>query len=51
MRNLLLCAFLLASFAGAADLTGTWRFEQTSPNGRKRVSTYIFKAEGNKFSG
>src|SRR5258708_40087288 len=51
MRSLLFCALLLASYAGAADLTGTWRFEQTSPNGRKRVSTYIFKAERNKFTG
>src|SRR5260370_13369439 len=51
MRSLVLCACMLASYASAADLTGTWRFEQTSPNGRKRVSTYIFKAEGNKFSG
>ena len=51
MRNLPLCALLLASYADAADLPGTWRCEQTSQNGRKRVSTYIFKAEGNKFTG
>src|SRR5260370_39215138 len=51
MRKLLLCALLSASLASAAELTGTWRFEQTSPNGRKRVTTYVFKAEGNKFTG
>jgi len=51
MRNFLLCTLLLAGYAGAADLTGTWRFEQTSPNGRKRVSTYVFKCEDNKFTG
>src|SRR5260370_648045 len=51
MRNLLLCALVLASLTSAADLTGTWRFEQTSPNGRRRVATYVFKAEGNKFTG
>ncbi len=51
MRNILLCALLLTSYAGAADLTGTWRFERTSQDGRKRVSTYVFKSEGNKFTG
>src|SRR5216683_2859352 len=51
MRKLLVCALVLAPVACAADLAGTWRFEQTSPNGRKRVTSYVFKAEGNKFTG
>src|SRR5712671_3335254 len=45
------CLFLVATLAGAADLAGTWRFEQTSNNGRKRVITYVFRTDGNQFTG
>lgn len=41
----------LAGSLIAADLGGTWRFEQTMPNGRKRMTTYVFKVDGNKFTG
>jgi alpha-galactosidase len=57
MRNLVLCFSLLAPLLGAADLAGTWHFEsagQPGPNGqpgRGRQANYVFKVEGNKFTG
>src|ERR1700730_12820773 len=51
MIKLLLGILLLAPVAGAADLNGTWQFEQTGRNGQKRVTTYVFKVQGNKFTG
>lgn len=50
MRTAFLC-LLLSSVIGAADLGGTWHFEQTGRNGQKRETFYIFKAEGDKFTG
>jgi alpha-galactosidase len=54
MRRILFSLFLLASLGSslwAADITGAWYFERTSANGRKTEGYYVFKADGNKFSG
>jgi alpha-galactosidase len=51
MYKTILGAMILASLASAVDLNGTWQFEQTGRNGQKRVTTYIFKVQGNKFTG
>src|SRR5215813_8589898 len=48
----LLQLFVLASgIAAAADLAGTWKFEQTAQNGRRRMTMYVFKTDGNTFTG
>ena len=51
MRNLSIAMFVLGSVAGAADLSGTWQFEMTARSGQKRVTTYVFKTDGTKFTG
>ena len=47
----LVLAFLCASFALAADVSGKWRAEFTTPDGTQRVNTFAFKAEGEKAEG
>ncbi len=42
---------LAAAVSFAADLSGTWRFEQTARDGSKRQTLYIFKADGSTFTG
>lgn len=44
-----LCAVICA--AAAADLTGKWRAEFTTPDGTQRVNTFTFKVEGDKVTG
>ncbi len=51
MRKLALCLLLAASAVDAGGLAGTWHFEQTFANGRKRDVTYVFKVDGNQFTG
>jgi alpha-galactosidase len=51
MRKILFALFAISTLTWAADLSGTWRFEQTGNNGRKRITTYVFRVEGNKFTG
>jgi len=57
MRKFLVCFSLIAPLLGAAELAGTWHFEspaQTGPNGQPRrgfQANYVFKVEGNKFTG
>ena len=56
MRNLVLCFSLMAPLLGAADLAGTWHFEtpgQAAPGqvGHGRQANYVFKVDGNKFTG
>jgi len=51
MYKVLVGILLLGPVLGAADLNGTWQFEQTGRNGQKRVTTYVFKVEGKKFTG
>ena len=42
---------LLAGLAAAADVSGKWKAEFTSPDGAQRVNTFTFKVEGEKLSG
>jgi len=42
---------LLAWLAVAADVSGKWKAEFTSPDGAQRVNTFTFKVEGEKLSG
>ena len=51
MRNLAFSLLFLSTCLGAADLAGTWQVEQTGCNGQKRVTTYVFKTDGAKFTG
>ena len=51
MQNFGLCLLLMATVSSAADLAGTWRFEQTGRSGQKRVTTYVFKTDGDTFTG
>jgi alpha-galactosidase len=51
MRTALLTIALLAPVAVAADLAGSWQFEHTTPSGHKWQVVYVFKTEGNQFTG
>ncbi len=51
LSALFVCLFLIASAACAADITGAWQFERTGPNGMRFIGYYVFKADGNKFTG
>ncbi len=42
---------LLALSAAAADVSGKWRAEFTTPDGQQRVNTFTFKVEGEKLTG
>lgn len=50
-----LCGFALAALfvvaAAAADVTGKWQAEFTTPNGQTRVTTFNFKVDGTKLTG
>jgi hypothetical protein len=50
-RLLLWLAVLLPLLAAAADLSGTWKAEFTTPDGQQRVNTFTFKVEGDKVTG
>src|ERR1017187_5056953 len=57
MFRLASCVLLLSALASAADLAGTWQFEQAGRGGRGGqpgapiVNTFVFKVDGNKFTG
>src|ERR1035441_4187738 len=57
MFRLASCVLLLSTLASAADLAGTWQFEQAGRGGRGGqpgppiVNTFIFKVDGTKFTG
>ena len=56
MRNrvawcVVVVGMLLAGLAAAADVSGKWKAEFTSPDGEQRVNTFTFKVEGEKLSG
>ena len=52
MRKILVCLALLAAAPQTAvNLSGTWRFEQTNANGRKRVTICVFQPHGSTFTG
>jgi hypothetical protein len=42
---------VLASLAFAADVSGKWRAEFTTPDGTARVNSFEFKVEGDKVTG
>ncbi|MEK7408776.1 MAG: hypothetical protein AAB225_27235 [Acidobacteriota bacterium] len=53
-RVLLLAAaagLVLSPAAAAADVSGKWRAEFTTPDGTQRVNTFTFKVEGGKLTG
>ena len=41
----------VASLATAADVSGKWKAEFTSPDGAQRVNTFTFKVAGEKLTG
>ncbi len=47
----LVALMLLVCVASAADVTGKWKSEMTSPDGQTRTSTYDFKQDGDKLTG
>jgi hypothetical protein len=51
MRKIVWLALLLAAVAAAADVSGKWRAEFTTPDGTARTNTFIFKQEGEKLTG
>jgi hypothetical protein len=42
---------LALAVAMAADVSGKWRAEFTSPDGTQRVNTFTFKVDGDKLTG
>ena len=53
-KRLWLCitaAALLLPIAAAADISGKWKAEFTSPDGTPRTNTFTFKVEGTKLTG
>ncbi len=52
-KTMIASLFMLSFSAGlvAADITGAWYFERTSASGRRTEGYYVFKADGNKFTG
>ncbi len=51
MRRLAVSFLFASALLGAADLAGTWQREEAGDNGRKLVTTYVFKTDGNRFTG
>ena len=47
----LAAGILLSSAAVAADVTGKWKAEFTTPDGTPRVNTFTFKVEGANLTG
>ncbi len=45
----MVCA--VAILAVAADVSGKWRAEFTTPDGTQRVNTFTFKVDGDKVTG
>lgn len=44
-------ACALAAVAIAADVSGKWRAEFTTPDGTQRINTFTFKVDGDKVTG
>ena len=55
MKNVLwgafIAAMLLAVTAMAADVSGKWKAEFTTPDGTARVNTFVLKADGATLTG
>jgi hypothetical protein len=49
--NLMVLRCVFASFAIAADVTGAWKVEFTTPDGTQRVNTFLLKMDGEKVIG
>jgi hypothetical protein len=43
--------FAFVSLSLAADISGKWKADYTSPDGTARTSTFEFKADGEKLTG
>ena len=48
--RILTIACILALVAFAADVSGKWRAEFTTPDGTQRVNTFTFKVDGDKLT-
>jgi len=44
-------AILLSAVALAADISGKWKAEFSTPDGTQRVNTFTFKVDGGKLTG
>ena len=44
-------ALLLSALAMAADVSGKWKAEFTTPDGTQRVNTFTFKSDGGTLTG
>ena len=44
-------AILLSIAAVAADISGRWKAEFSTPDGTQRVNTFSFKVDGGKLTG
>lgn len=51
VRAILLAMLMLAVIGLAADVTGKWKAEFTTPDGQTRTSLFTFKVEGDKLTG
>jgi len=56
MRKMVFSLVLLAPLLGAAELSGTWKFQpppdpNAPPNRQPREIVYVFKVDGTKFTG
>lgn len=56
MRKLAFSLLLIAPLLGAAELSGTWKFQpapnpQAPPNRQPRAIVYVFNVDGTKFTG
>lgn len=54
IRKVVLTSLMLMAIGStlvAADISGAWYFERTAANGRRTEGYYVFKADGNKFTG
>lgn len=49
--SLVLIAVLLPATAEAADVSGRWKAEFTTPDGTARVNTFTFKVDGENLTG
>lgn len=51
IRSTGMLAVLLSAVALAADVSGKWKAEFSTPDGTKRVNTLSFKVDGGKLTG
>jgi hypothetical protein len=49
--RIVIALIALAAALMAADPTGKWKAEFTSPDGEQRVNTFTFKVDGGKLTG